>query len=358
MRIKIGLRSVACGLAMFCAATGAAYAQAFADTVVTVVINFSPGGPTDLEGRVFAEHLPRFLKGAKTSVVRNVAGAGGIIGVNQLAESTDKLAIGFFTWDPLQQVLKNPNLKVPFNEFKFIGGMQQTNLFYIRKDVAPGINKPADIAKAAPLKIGVLAAADWSALRLGLALDLLGVKYRVIPGYRGTREADVAMMQNLIQIVSNSLPGYNSFIKPNMVDKGLAIPVLQYERGEGAVKRSPDLPDVPTFLELYHEIYGANANPSGEKWEALQLLNKSLARLARIIFMPPNAPDATVAELRSAVERMSKDPQFIAQYEKAALTPAHFVLGADGESVVTELKKVSPAMVTFFNQYIQEYTSR
>jgi tripartite-type tricarboxylate transporter receptor subunit TctC len=360
MRSTTRLCKFACGLAMLCAATGIAHAQAFAGRVVEVVVNFTPGGPTDIEGRVFADHLPRFLKGVSAVVVRNIPGAGGLIGVNQFGEVSEKnkLRIGFFTWDPMQQVLKNPNLRVQFNDFKFIAGMQQTNLLYIRRDTAPGIEKPADITKAHQFNAGVVQPADWSTLRLALALDLLGVKYRLIPGYKGMRDADLAFMQGDVQLVSNSLPGYYGYIKPSMVDKGLAIPVLQFERGEGNLKRSPDLPDVPTFLELYHEVNGANANPSGEKWEALQLLNRSLARLARVIFMPPNAPDAAVAELRTAVENMSKDPKFIAAYEKVALTPPHFVLAADGEQVLTDLKKVSPETVTFFNKYIQAFSSK
>jgi tripartite-type tricarboxylate transporter receptor subunit TctC len=361
MRLMTELRSVACALAMLCAGTGIAHAQAFAGRVVNVIVNFSPGGPTDLEARVFGQHLPRFLKGTSAVVVRNVAGAGGLIGVNQLGEVSekDKLNIGFFTWDPMHQILKHPNLRVQFNDFKFIAGMQQTNLLYVRRDTAPGIAKPADIAKANPFLAAVLSnGSDWSALRLGLGLDLLGAKYRIITGYKGTREADMAMMQGDIQLVSNSLPGYNSFAKPSLVDKGLAIPLFQYERGDGNLKRSPDLPGVPTFLEVYREINGADANPGGEKWEALQFLNKTVARMARVIFMPPNAPDAAVAELRSAVEKMAKDPQFIAEYEKAALTPAHFVQGADGERVIADLKTVPPTMVTFFNQYIQSNSSR
>jgi tripartite-type tricarboxylate transporter receptor subunit TctC len=355
MRSMTRLRSLACALAMLCAGTGMARAQEFAGRVVNVIVNFQPGGPTDLEARVFAQNLPRYLKGIKNAVVFNAAGAGGLIGVNQLAavSEKDKLNIGFFTWDPMNQILKHPNLHVQFNDFKFIAGMQQTNLLYIRRDTAPGIAKPADIAKANLFKAGVIAnGADWSALRLGLALDLLGVKYRTITGFKGTRDAEMSMMQGDVQLVSNSLPGYHSFAKPNLVDKGLAIPLFQYDPSEGR-GRSPDLPDVPTFLEVYREVHGANATPTGEKWEALQLVTKIVACMARVIFMPPNAPDAAVAELRSAVERMSKDPEFIAQYEKVALTPPHFIFGADGQRIIAELKNVSPTMVTFFNQYIE-----
>lgn len=360
MRLITKLRSVACFLAMLSAAMGGAHAQEFAGRQVSVIVNFTPGGPTDLEARIFAENLPRFLKGTSSVVVRNAPGAGGLIGVNQLADVSekDKLNIGFFTWNAMDQILQHPNLRVPFNDFKFIAGMQQTNLLYIRRDTAPGVAKPADIVKVQPFRAAAFGSgADWSTLRLNLALDLLGVKFRTIPGYRGSREADVAMLQGDIQLVSNSLPGYHNFAKPNMVDKGLAIPLFQYGR-DGGAERSPDLPDVPTFLEVYRETHGANATPSGEKWEALQLLNKVVARMARVILMPPNAPDAAVAELRSAVERMAKDPQFNAQYEKITSTPAHFVLGADGQRVMVELKQVPPTTVTFFNQYLQSILSR
>src|SRR5215471_10002443 len=98
MRLMSKLRSVACVLAMLCAGTGIAHAQEFAGRVVNVIVNFPVGGPTDLEGRIFAQHLPRFLKGTSSVVVRNVAGAGGLIGVNQLGDvsETNKLNIGFF----------------------------------------------------------------------------------------------------------------------------------------------------------------------------------------------------------------------------------------------------------------------
>lgn len=361
MRSMTKLWSVACVTATLCVGTGIAHAQEFAGRLVNVIVNFSPGGPTDIEARTVALHLPRFLNGISGVVVRNVAGAGGMLGVNQLGDASekDKLNIGFFTWDPMNQILKHPNLRVHFNDLKFIAGMQQTNLLYIRRDTAPGIARPADIAKVHPFHAAVLSnGSDWSALRQSLALDLLGVKYRTIPGYKGVRDVDMAIAQGDIQLVSNSLPGYNSFAKPNLVDKGLAIPLFQFERGDGSPRRSPDLPDVPTFLEVYREIHGANATPSGEKWQALQLLTRIMARMTRVIFMPPNAPDAAVAELRSAMEKMAKDPQFIAHYERVALTPPHFVLGPEGERVIAELKDVPPEMVTFFNQYIQSVSSR
>ena len=351
----IGLLRAAFAGAMLLCVSNAAVAQQFTGQPVTLIVNYSVGGPTDLEARIIAHHLPRFLKGVPSVIVKNVPGAGGAIGVNQLGEAAtkDKLSVGFFTWDPVMQILHSPTLHVRFNDLKFIAGMQQTNLLYIRRDTVPAIVKSADVAKAQRFKTGVLGnGGDWSALRQRLSLELLGAKFDTITGYKGTRDVDMAILQGDIHLVSNSLPGYFSYAKPNLVDKGLVMPLLQYDRADGKPGRSADLPDVPTFLEVYRDVHGANAMPSGEKWEALQMLTRLMEKMTRAIFMPPNAPEAAVAEMRAAFEQLSKDPEFIAQYEKIALTQPRFVIGAEGERIINELGSVPPAMVSFLRRYI------
>ena len=136
----------------------------------------------------------------------------------------------------------------------------------------------------------------------------------------------------------------------------MVIPVLQYGslRDEGPAGRSADLPDVPAFLEVYKEVKGKDAMPSGEKWEALQLLTRILDSMYRTVFMPPNAPGAAVAEMRNAMAKLEKDPEFIADYEKVVKGKARFVLGAEGERIIADLGTVSPAFVGFLRKYIDE----
>ena len=52
-----------------------------------MIVNYPAGGPTDLEGRIVALHLPTHIPGNPTIVVKNVGGAGGMIGSNQLGEA-------------------------------------------------------------------------------------------------------------------------------------------------------------------------------------------------------------------------------------------------------------------------------
>ena len=53
---------------------------------LTFVINFAAGEPTDIEGRIVARHLAKHIPGQPAIVVQNMAGAGGVIGINFLGE--------------------------------------------------------------------------------------------------------------------------------------------------------------------------------------------------------------------------------------------------------------------------------
>ena len=46
---------------------------------LTILINFAVGGPTDIEGRLFAKHLARHIDGTPGIVVQNMDGAGGVV---------------------------------------------------------------------------------------------------------------------------------------------------------------------------------------------------------------------------------------------------------------------------------------
>ena len=344
---------LACSL---CAACGAAFGQTFSGQIVTVIVNYPAGGPTDIEARILARHLPKHLQGVRSIVVRNLGGANGNIGVNQLGESSerDRLNLGFFTWDPLTQLIQDESLHVRYNDFKFIAGFRQPSLLFIRRDTPPGISRPADIVKAPNIKVGALGPSTQTTLRQRLALDLLGVKYEIIAGYKGVGETELAVRRGDLQLTVTSLPSWYASVKPNLVDTGIVMPLFQYdyERPDGTPGRHPDLPDVPAFSEVYKEVMGQAAAPSGERWQALQLLSRIMDSMFRTVFMPPNAPAAAVEEMRAAFEKLANDSEYIADYEKVVRTKPRVIIGAQGEPLIAELGKVQPSFLSFLRKYI------
>jgi len=334
----------------------AAFAQQFSGKVLTMIVNYTAGGPTDIDARLVARHLPKYLQGVTSIVVRNVGGAAGNIGVNQLGEAAerDRLSVGFFTWDPVAQLIQHESLHVRYNDLKFIVGFRSALMMYMRRDTPPGINRPADVVKAAVIKVGALSPIDTSTLRMRLALDLLGAKYETIPGYKGTRDIELAIRQGHVNATFTSLPLWYASVKPNLVDTGIVLPLFQYdyERPDGTPGRNPALPDVPAFSEVFKDIKGQAAVPSGERWQAIQLLTRLVDSMNRTVFMPPNAPAAAVEEMRAAFEKLVNDAEFIADYEKVVKTKPLAVVGAPGEAIIAELGKVQPSFVSFLRNYI------
>lgn len=73
-------------LAMAALAAPGAAAQGFPSKPVTLIVPFAAGGPSDVIGRLLADHMSRSL--GQQVIVENVAGAGGTAGAARLASAT------------------------------------------------------------------------------------------------------------------------------------------------------------------------------------------------------------------------------------------------------------------------------
>jgi hypothetical protein len=65
--------------------TGPLYAQNYPTKVITVIVPFAAGGPTDTVARLVAVPMSKTLK--QQVIVENVGGAGGTIGANEVAKA-------------------------------------------------------------------------------------------------------------------------------------------------------------------------------------------------------------------------------------------------------------------------------
>jgi tripartite-type tricarboxylate transporter receptor subunit TctC len=301
-------------------------AQFYKGKTVTMIINYPAGGPTDIEGRIVAQHLPAHIAGKPTIVIKNVGGAGGVIGTNQLAEAAPNgETIGFFTIDVVAQLLGNPALRVNYADFVMIAGVEEPLVAYARKDAPPGLKVATDIMQAHEFKALSLNAQNSNTINQALSLDLLGLKYRAIPAYRGLKEVETAILQNEGQLANTSLPGWTGSVEPTMGH--LVIPLWQLApRGkDGSYPRSPALPDLPT--------------------------SDPLVGMFRTALMPPKAPPDAVALMRSAFVELWKNPEFIRDYANVIKTKPIFVTGEEAQSIIAALSKVKPEIKAFLLDY-------
>lgn len=344
------------GLILFGASGEAAEKAFYQGKTITFLINFSAGGPTDIEGRIVARHLARHIPGNPTIVVQNMSGAGGVTGINFLGEKAkqDALTLGYFTGPYNHHMMKSSTLRVDLMKVPFIAAVGSVTVCYIRSDVPPGIKKPTDIAKAERFRAGGLSFDSNKDLRFRLAFDILGLKYDYVTGYNSSNDARLAVQRNEIQYHDENIPGYRGVVEPQLVKTGIVTPLYYHDvvKPDGTMGKSPDYPELNSFTEVYMQIHG-NA-PTGIKYEVLKAANMASQNLSRVALLPPNSPKEAVVAVRQAFASLSKDEEFLAEGKKVMRFQPRFEVGEDGERLRERVLKAPPEVVDFVRQFIEQ----
>jgi len=340
------------GLLALAAATlpQAAHAQFYKGKTVTMIINYPAGGPADIEGRIVAQHLPNHIPGKPTIVIKNVSGAGGIIGSNQLGEAAPNgETIGFFTLDIIAQLVANPAMRTPYADFVMIAGFENPLVAYARKDTPPGLQVPTDIMKAKDFKALSLNLQNSNTINQALSLDLLGIQYQAVPAYRGLKEVETAILQNIGQFANTSLPGWRGSAEPTMA--GLVMPLWQIAaRGkDGGFPRSRAMPDLQTFEEFFETVH--HKKPSGFLYEVLRTSSDPLVAMFRTALLPPKSSAEVTNIMRTAFVDLGKDKDFIRDYATAVKTDPLVLPGAEAQQIVATLGSVKPEIKAFLLDY-------
>ena len=347
-------------LALAVVLPGGAQAQYYKGKTIIMIVNYPPGGPTDIEGRIVAQHLPDHIPGHPTIVVKNIGGGSGLLGSNELGDATPNgLTIGFFTLDVMAELTDNPSVRTHFSDFVLLAGVESPLVVYMRKDTPPGINVPADLMKAKDFKALSLNAQNINSINLELSLDLLGLQYQPVPAYRGLKEVETAILQGIGQMADTSLSGWLGSAEPSMKD--IVIPVWQLSpRGkDGGYPRSRSLPNMPTFEEFYAGVTGGNKPLAGDfRYQAMRAASDPQLAMFRVAAMPPKSPADVVATMRSAFDELWQDQDFLAGYAKVLATKPIMVSGADGQGILADLGKVSRQIKDFLITYTNRVTEK
>lgn len=315
-----------------------------------LIVDFSAGGPTDIECRIYARHLKKHLKGNPTIVIQNRAGGGGNLAMNWLYERARRngtvmgcqTASGryqeWFVGDPAKAGLRanmEEIIPVMFTPVVSVG--------MARTDLDPPLKELEDIRKVKTFNVGGFRADSSKDLKFRTLFDLAGVNYKYVTGYQGSSDLLAAFLRKELDYVDGSTPFYILRVKPIAVDKGTAIP-LWY----GSDVEIPAIaPGVPA-REFVKRLSGKE--PSGPLWQLFQILTSY-----RQILAPPETPEAAVEAVRSAFIAMDKDPAFRAEYKKSVGIEPHMLTAArDIEKAMTPWKTAGAEMKQFRARYVDE----
>jgi tripartite-type tricarboxylate transporter receptor subunit TctC len=273
-----------------------AHAQApYPNRPVKLIVPFAPGGSTDLAARLVAEYGSREL--GQSIVVENKAGAGGSTGMEFVARSpADGYTLGMAT---VSTHGSNPAVygnKLRYNaakDFAPITNVATTPSVFAVHPSTPARTMKEFIAlvQANPGKysfaspgVGSLGHANIEHFMALAKLDLLHVPYK------GAGQAMTDAMAGQVTAITDNLPS----ALPNIQNGKLrALAVL-------SEKRSPSLPDVPTYGELGFPQMG------GGGWFG--------------VVAPAGTPPEVVAKLNAAFHKAMKNPEFSKQMEQSGAT--------------------------------------
>ena len=275
---------------------------------LTMMVNYAAGGPTDIEGRLFARHIANHIDGQPNIIVQNMDGAGGLIGTDlaRRVAPKDGTAMGYLTgaaWlyasEPDEIPRRFPHLRVRRLSARHLDLLRA----HRRGARHEGRRRHRQGARASS---PAGSSADNSKdLLMRLALDMLGVPYRHVTGYRSNNTARMALQQNEINFFSESPPGYRSVVEPSLVKDGIVIPTW-YDPGwngesilGAAAGRGADHPALPRGLSAEST---ARRRPDNFG-TSISSASLSTARCSGLLVLPPGVPPAALQALRAAVMR-------------------------------------------------------
>src|SRR5262245_8097506 len=242
----------------------------YAGKTLRIIIGLEAGGTVDTMARLFLPHLRRHIPGNPAIVIQNMPSAAGVGATNFVYEKAepDGLTVLFNSWDPLAQVLGDQGMRERNENFEYVAGVGDIRVVYGRTDMVPGgLKQPSDIMKAEKVILGSLNYTNQSGLLPHLALNVLGVKHRMIVGFRGGNGVFLAMQRGEVNIHLTSIATFRGrsagFVKSGE-GVGIAYPVPVDKDGRYA--RNALITEVPTFPDLYRQVHGRM--PSGQTWEA------------------------------------------------------------------------------------------
>jgi tripartite-type tricarboxylate transporter receptor subunit TctC len=292
-------------------------AQSFPNKVITMVVPFTAGGPTDTVARLIAAPMSKVLK--QQVIVENVGGAGGTIAGARVARaSADGYTIlihhiGMATAPALYRKLAYK----PLEDFETIGLINEVPMTLVaRRDFPPKDLKElishvkANKDKVTYANAGIGAASHLCGL---LFMTEIQTDLTTVP-YKGTADVIKDLLGGQVDFSCDQTTNTTSQIKADKVKV----------YGVTTKKRLASLPSVPTMDEaglkgfeiaVWHGLYAPKGTPKpviDTLTKALQVALKDATvkkRFADLGTEPVEekraTPDALRAQLKSEIERWS-----------------------------------------------------
>ncbi len=286
----------------------------FRGKTITYIVATTAGGGYDTYGRMIARYMPKYLPGSRI-IVRNVPGAGNIIGANAIYTARpDGTTIGMFNTGLIyNQLIGSAGMNFDIAKFSWLG-KAATEARAVVLSTNSGIKSFDDMLKARDVKFATSGIGTASYFDTRILADALKLNIQVVNNFTGNT-GELSMRRGEVVGQIGTVESLEQFVKG-----GGGFYALEISGKEGT------LPGVPRVAQYAKD----------ERAKKLVALVQAMSELGRLQAAPPGVPAETLAVLRNAMEQTIRDPGFVADSERLNL-PIDFLPG----DVVTEKIKAA-----------------
>jgi tripartite-type tricarboxylate transporter receptor subunit TctC len=305
-----------------------AVADFYAGKTFSVTVGFSPGGIFDLYARILARHIGQHIPGKPNVIVQNMPGAGGrrLANAFQLAGPHDGTVMGITTPGiVVDQVMNTQGVQYDLRKFQWIGSpADEVNVLWVWHTTPV---KTIDDVKQREVALSSTGQGSPNYFVPRILNQLFGTRFKVITGYPGATEADLAIERGE---VSGRVSGWTGLkTTGDWVAAGKTKVLVQQ-----GLRKAPELADKPLLPEL---------GRTDEERAVLQFLSLVPA-LGRPFFMPPSTPPERADAIRRAFVATMKDPGFMEEAKRSKLDVAP-LSGDEMQRIVAQSFAVPPSVL-------------
>ncbi|MCC6890015.1 MAG: hypothetical protein IT536_15900 [Hyphomicrobiales bacterium] len=266
---------------------------------IRIVVGSTAGGDYDVWARLLARHLGRYVPGNPGILVENMPGAGTLVATNHLYNVAphDGTVIGMPSRSmPAAAVMKVANIRFDPVKFNWIGSPEVNHLVVFINN-ASAIKTPADLFRH-ELIFGATGLAQGITVGPYLLKNALGMKLKIVTGYRSPGDMALAAGRNEIEAFANTIGGPAGARRP-WVENGQMRVLFNFEP-----EPVPGL-NVPSVFAFVK---------TDEQRRILTFFAGNVL-LGRPILAPPGVPAERVDLLRRAFDATMKDSALLKEAE-------------------------------------------
>jgi tripartite-type tricarboxylate transporter receptor subunit TctC len=298
---------------------------------IRLISSTEPGLVYDVYSRLLARHMPRYIPGNPTIIVQNMPGAGGIKATNfayTVAPRDGTVIVGPHSGIPTAPLTMPNAAQFDVNKISWIGSITKDPLVGYVWHTSPV--QSLEEAKNKEVIMGGTGAGTASVDAARLATAILGLKIKLVPGYKSAGEVRLAMERGEIHgSFGHAWHGLKTTNEDWIQEKKVKL-IVQH-----SIHAHPELPDVPLLIDL--------AKTEADR-QAVIFLLAVRQEAGKPYLAPPDVPEDRLAILRRAFDATMKDPQFLKD-AKGATLPVEGPLRGDELAALVSRVAATPSSV-------------